>query len=1688
MVENNPPKRSNIFRKILKWILGIAGLLILLVILVVLLLQIPAVQTYVTGRVVDSLSEQAGTHMAVDRVTIRLPSSVRVQGVYVEDLRGDTLLYAGDIRLGINLFGLLSNRLDVQSIHLSNIYANIERLYPDTVFNYQFLAEAFAGEGEPADDPPDQQNGMQISLGSISLENVRARFVDHMAGIDANVAFEEFSTFVSSFDQAEDLLMHFDQAVLINSRINLSITEGVQQPKAEESEPAGLDLMLNRLIVENLSFNMDSDDGSSLRLMVPDLEVRPERLDIENNLFHINAITGLDLSLQMINAASGQAETQEIAQDDDFEFRWHEIFDFDINLSRVYLSFAQLSVNTPGQQQTANEFDPGNLQLSNLVFDASNIVLNPATVSLDINNISASHPSGFRLRELSANIDLGPELRIDGFTLRTNQSNLQMNLFADLNPLDFSTDTLDLDKLDIDISEAFIAPDLGFFFPELRDYMEMLGQPGYLHFAGRIQGSLNNLSIPGFNLQIPGLVTGSLQGQVRGLPDIDNLVLDFPDFDIGISPARVIAMLPDTLQPQGMVMPDTVSLKGSFAGSFASFVTNIQLDSDIGNIDLQAQYDDDGLNPIYNATVNIWRFDPGILLDQQETLGPVTARISVTGMGLEPEIADMMFEVIVDTAYFNQYRYTCLEARGTLRNGILNSSILYEDENLSLTSVQDVLLTGEYPALILNLDLERANLFELNLSEDALLVNLQVNANMNVISEDFAVGFVEVNNLIITLDAETYSLSRLTIESSLSDDTYLVNLISPVLRVDYSANISPTLIPDVLGRHLDRYFSMPFVDNGRPVSGKNFEIKVTVPPSEWMSELLMPGLEFNRPLEFTSTFNSDQQLLTFDSQVIPEIMFNEMLLQGVQMNARTYPQEVTFAAGVTFFESGNLIIRNLLLEGQVADSIIDFNLSFNDQFRELWLNMPGTLKSYGDSWEFSLDTSLVINREPWHASPENFILFGAERLFVNDFMLESQGRHLLISSIGQLDEDVGAPPVNITFYQFDLGDFSILEDEPLFGGVFNGFITVQDIFNDLAFTADLNIDGFSMRGDTIGHIQILASNPDQDEFELLATVGGYGNEITIQGSYFTGDEAAVDVNVNLESVNLATLEGATGGEVTGLAGEISGRLRVLGPLENPAINGSLALNQVDFLLTQTGSAFTIPNEIIEFDRNTIRLRTFTIVDVQRGEAALDGTLNIADLQNISFSLDFTSNNFLLLDIPSGQNDLYYGRLLVDSDLRLRGDMLRPVVEGKLALNEGSRFTFVIPQTEPEAIGAQGVVVFRAPEDEFGYVVVEGAETTAGFQNLDLSVNIDVDPQTVLRIIIDEVAGDNLEVTGGGMLSFGIDPGGRMSMTGRYDITGGSYLLTFYDAIRRNFRIQSGSSIQWRGDPMDAIVDITAIYRVRTSARELLISYLEDGAVEGGALRQQFPFDVSLIMEGELQQPSISFAIALPEEHQDALQGRVQARLTELNQSESELNKQVFALLVLGNFIHENPFESIGGGPGLSATARSSASRILSQQLNRLSERYVRGVDVRFDIESYEDYATGEPEGRTELQMEVSRDFFDERLRITVGGNIEIEDETRRETRPAEIAGDFLLEYLLNQDGNLVLRAFRKRNYGDIFDGQVVETGVAMLFTRSYNVFREIFRRADRDAIFEPIEDLEHPMTPEAATQTQTDQQ
>lgn len=273
-------------------------------------------------------------------------------------------------------------------------------------------------------------------------------------------------------------------------------------------------------------------------------------------------------------------------------------------------------------------------------------------------------------------------------------------------------------------------------------------------------------------------------------------------------------------------------------------------------------------------------------------------------------------------------------------------------------------------------------------------------------------------------------------------------------------------------------------------------------------------------------------------------------------------------------------------------------------------------------------------------------------------------------------------------------------------------------------------------------------------------------------------------------------------------------------------------------------------------------------------------------------------------------------------------------------------------------------------------------------------------------------------------------------------------------LQRNFIFKEGFII-WNGDPMEADIDLTALYEVRTAPIDLVADQLSDDDPNKNAYQQQMPFLLYMYMKGDLLKPDITFSLDLPANERGALGGAVYEKLNQLNESESDLNKQVFALLFLNRFVGEDPLQSSKENSAENV-ARNSVSQLLSQQLNRFAGNYIKGVQLNVNLQSYEDYSTGQAEGRTELELGVSKQLLNNRLNVQVGGNIDLEGEKAKQNTLSSIAGDVSGEYKLIPEGTYRLRFYRRSDY-DILQ-EIIETAFGLVFTRDYDLTRELFKR------------------------------
>ncbi|TVR73421.1 MAG: translocation/assembly module TamB [Marinilabiliales bacterium] len=1754
----SPGKLVKYTGTVIRIILRIIISFLLLFVLITISLQFPAVQTMVGGFVTDRISSRTGTAISLDRIAVRFPGQVSLQGIFIEDARGDTLLSAGSIRANIRLPALLRNRLYIGSLRIDDLTANITRCDPDTIFNWQVLAARFgsgsgnnaAPDGEalgpgansgssinttPAAEEsgpgatagrdhmtaketpepeayggeapePEAYGGLHLILNNVSLNNIAVRFVDQPNGTDLDARLDHFSTTL----RGSDLLggrYRTGHTLIDGGRVTLLQTGRTTTPSQPAEDQVLPEIRPGPLTVRDFIFSYSGYDGSSAVFESGALDIDPVITDLAGRTISLRSVISRNMKADIFlpgedkpgdgetgdgetgdgetgDGTPGEGETGDgkpgspaakAAEQAGFSFAG--VTEWIVSVSSLAVENAGFGLQT-GYGGSSGKFDPGNFSLGKLDLSAGNIYIAPDSLNLDIDNLGAGISDTFSVRKMVLHASAGKSGASALLDLATTYSSAGIRLSTNLAVLDFKTDEIWDKEFSLVLEEGLAGPDLLFFYAgTLPGYVRSLAEEE-VRFSGSISGTPSLFAADNFSVGVGDILGLALNGSVANIAGQGEMFIDTGRLELHAGPDRLYELLagteliPDTAGMPGFMLPSQIRAEGTFTGSASGFTAGAHVESDFGSLNASLSYGDEEGEKSYSATIYSSRLDAGRVTGMELFTSMPSVSIDITGRGTDPALASATATMKVSGLSIADYDYNDILIDLALEDSVAYLKTRYSDDYLNAGIEASAGLFTSVPSAGGTLAIEYADLGRLGLVEDELLISTGLEADLVLRPAGFFSGLVKLSATRLAMGEDIYTIPEITVRSVSDSLDYFVEIESDFLEARYHGNVTPAGIPSILAGHLSDYFTVPapVLPHDMP-DDASFQLNANLFPEQIVNLFLLPAIESYDTLSLSVSYDGKTREIGLQAGM------KELSYGGAEFHDFS-GRLVSDAGKMDFrFEAGHLGIGGadlgkLETSGTLSDDMLDMVLSVTEPAGNELFYTTVSAETYEGLFRVAFGhDKLILAGTPWSIDPLNRIVAGRQQLSVSNFNLaHGETSFSAATRIRPSDET----DLLITLSGAELEALSNLTGNllPVTAGTMNATATARNIFGETALTSSVDIRELVAGNEMIDRISILLENEIPGLYHVNASMNHRGGLLRVHGAYNQNDEMPLDISIFLDRLDLSVAEPFTAGGLTHITGLAEGKMHMTGSAGAPLFTGSIQLTDAAFRVPELNTGYFARNEIISFDRHYIRLNNLTLHDSLGRSASVNGTVNYSDPGNILFSLDLGTRNFLLMNLEGKHNDHYHGRLLVDSDLRLRGSHHNPSVEGRIKFNEGSAFTFIVPRTAPEAIGDEGVVEFMTPGAGNDFLTLaagmaETGEITSSLERTEVSLNIELDRQAEIRVVIDDLAGDNLVLRGGGVLSFGIDQGGAVSLAGRYEINEGEYLLTFYDVIRRNFRIRPGSSIVWTGDPLGADLDITAIYNVRTGARELMRSHIPADQANAASLRQQYPFQVYLGMTGNLMNPNISFELDMPPEHRRAMDGALMARINEINRNESELNKQVFALLLLGGFIHENPLAAAGTGGGITSTARSSVSQMLSQQLNRMSDRFIRGVDISFEMESYEDFADGDGTGRTELQMEVSRNFFDERFRITVGGNIELEDEMRRRTGAGDIAGDFSLEYLLTPGGNLLVRGFRTRDYGDLVEPDLTRTGISLIFSRSYNNLMEIFRRREEE-YYQPV--------------------
>ncbi len=580
-----------------------------------------------------------------------------------------------------------------------------------------------------------------------------------------------------------------------------------------------------------------------------------------------------------------------------------------------------------------------------------------------------------------------------------------------------------------------------------------------------------------------------------------------------------------------------------------------------------------------------------------------------------------------------------------------------------------------------------------------------------------------------------------------------------------------------------------------------------------------------------------------------------------------------------------------------------------------------------------------------------------------------------------------------------------------------------------------------------------------EEFNTYS-IKALGDQINLNGYAKIFDASVsdeIEAAVNIDSLDFSLIEPLTHQYLNTFEGHLSGEVGITGNKSNPEIDGYLLLKNTKLNPSVVNTDFNIEEGKITLNNSLITFNRLKITDKDNDEAYLDGTVNFAELSDPVFDLRLNANQFLLLNKTESSQGNYFGKVVADLNARVSGNTESPDIILTTAFNHKSDLTYVVTSSEPKAASQDDVVVFikdsttMAQQDSIDQDLM-----AVNMKGINIATNISVSDQMDVTLVIDPASNERLNIVGNGDLSLAIDPSGNQTLTGQYRIKKGFYTLRLYDVIKRDFEIKEGSSLTWYGDVMNANANISAIYKVRTNALSLMgVTQSQLSDTEYSAYNTTINVEVVMNLSGNLLSPDIDFDINLTDKN---VNSNIESAITQLGNDESELNKQVFSLLILNRFSSNRASASTTVSYEIENTARQSLSKLLSQQLNRFSNQYLKGVDVSFDIDSYNQVVENQVNTRTDVSVDVSQNLFNERLKLTVGGNVAVEENKQQgRASSSDLTGDFEVEYKISKDGTYRVKAFNKTEYEDELNGDVTKTGLSFMFIKDFTRFSDLFK-------------------------------
>lgn len=1312
--------------------------------------------------------------------------------------------------------------------------------------------------------------------------------------------------------------------------------------------------------------------------------------------------------------------------------------------------------------------DFADMHLIDIRAELKNFTIDGPVIHTDIGRLAMRERSGFVVEDLAGCLCIANGcIDIREGHIRTAKSNIELPSLS-LIGLDWALYKNFVEEVDITaqvVNTTLSSDDIAYFSPKMKDWHLTLTDVN-----ADVSGPVADMSGSLRSVRTGADTKLSVDFAAQGLPDVGK-----GHFKADISELTTSAADVDRLAAAltGKNLPDEVlriaknagkiGLTGKFDGTLTAFAADAVLATEIGGATclLQVSSLRDGCRGVL-GDVKTSSLQLGELLEN-DLLGPLSLNVHVNGeLSSEHSDAEVSGEIL--RLGINGYDYDSLRMKGHLVNREFNGLIEARDRNLRFDFRGLLDLNDEQrPRYDFALDLEEANLAALgvNRRDSVSVLAARIAARAVGRTLDDLNGIIFVRDVSYRYNDRELAADSVVIvgRNSLSDK--FIRLRSDFVDADYEGKTSYKEVFAYLQQRFRDY--VPMLDGGPGWQAQHpdtveladgySQLTVNVRKINPLVNAVSSGLQIADGSRLQLRINPANDKLSFEA-ASDYIERGRMLVTRLNLDAHNRGDSLVFAASTEDLYLNGFHMSRVGMSGGAKDNKLELITDFADTlddvsgrigFRSEFAHGRGPA---GKGIDLRLTPSYISRGEKtWNIYTDG-ITADTSRIRIDRFRMVNAGQQLLLDGVvsRRLQDSV-----QLTLHNFELAPFSQFTSSMGYrvDGRTNGSATMKAVLGAGEVQADIVVDSISINDLAVPSIW-LRSRWDFIQNRAGILVQQRENLDTLVRGFYAPSQKRYYARATLDAVELSALDPLLKGVVERTGGNADVDIALRGSGKEANLSGQIAVRDFTTTVDFTQVTYTMPRAVIEVKNNHLIAEGVPLYDPEKNEGLFSIDLNLEHLSNISYSVKVLPKELMVLNTTSKDNDLFYGRIFASGSATIAGSK-GGVKMDIVATTEGDS-EFYMPLSGQSNAKTADFVTFVTPEqiDTTDYLVrkkllfqQQGRKKEAAGSTMDITMALNVQDNTAFQLVIDPTVGSALKGRGNGMLNLHINPGnGIFNMYGDYTLIEGSFLFSLQNIITKKFIIESGSMIQWTGEPVDARLDINAVYKLKTSLQPLLntVTASSDDDQSGSRISDRsVPVDCKIHIGGRLSNPQLDFSVVVP-----VTDIETQAAVASVLNTQEAQAQQFISLVALGTFSNSGS-ANIGASSGV-----ATGLEMLTNQLTN----WFSTDDYRIIL----NYRAGSEMTGDEVDFGFSTNLINNRLLVEVEGNYIIDNKQAVSNNVSNFMGEAHVTWLIDKSGNLRLKAFTQTI--DRFDENqgLQETGIGISYKEDFNNFKDLKQR------------------------------